>query len=160
MYIKHHTELHPLVFRAICRFFISNKYNHAYKSCLPQILRGASSSRRMGWLRKISLDLRHNPRISFSCSCTFLPGFAPLTATRKQKRKLSKNNNGCTQPGWQCLLQHHYAEAVKYKMWPFTPRQNYAHSEWEMQCVSDQVHVVPCPSSITQKYPQPTHKLP
>lgn len=45
----------------------------------PQILRGASSSRRMGWLKKISRDLRHRPRISFSVSCTFFPGREPCT---------------------------------------------------------------------------------
>lgn len=45
----------------------------------PQILRGASSSRRIGWLRKISRDLRHRPRISFSVSCTFFPGREPCT---------------------------------------------------------------------------------
>lgn len=48
----------------------------------PQILRGASNSKRMGWLRKISRDLRHSPRISLSVSCTFLPGREPLTARR------------------------------------------------------------------------------
>lgn len=47
----------------------------------PQILRGASSSRRMGWLRKISRDLRHRPRISFSVSCTFFPGREPCTGS-------------------------------------------------------------------------------
>ena len=48
----------------------------------PQILRGASSSRRIGWLRKSSLDLRHRPRISVSVSWTFFPGRDPLTVTR------------------------------------------------------------------------------
>lgn len=52
---------------------------------LPQIFRGASSSRRMGWLRKISLDLRHSPRISFSASCTFLPGLDPFTGENKKE---------------------------------------------------------------------------
>lgn len=47
----------------------------------PQILRGASSSRRIGWLRKISRDLRHRPRISFSVSCTFFPGLEPCTGS-------------------------------------------------------------------------------
>lgn len=45
----------------------------------PQIFSGASSSRRMGWLRKISLDFRHRPRISPSVSWTFFPGREPLT---------------------------------------------------------------------------------
>ncbi len=46
---------------------------------LPQILSGASNSRSIGCERKISLDLRHRPRISFSVSCTFLPGRDPRT---------------------------------------------------------------------------------
>lgn len=52
----------------------------------PQILRGASSSRRMGWLRKISRDLRHRPRISFSVSCTFFPGLEPCTGGGKRRQ--------------------------------------------------------------------------
>lgn len=51
----------------------------AWAGISPQILRGASSSKRMGWLRKISRDLRHRPRISFSVNCTFLPGREPCT---------------------------------------------------------------------------------
>lgn len=52
-------------------------------------MRGASSSRRMGWLRKISRDLRHRPRISFSVSCTFFPGREPCTG----------GGVGCQDPG-------------------------------------------------------------
>lgn len=33
----------------------------------------------MGWLRNISRDFRHSPRISFSVSCTFFPGREPCT---------------------------------------------------------------------------------
>ena len=51
----------------------------------PQILSGASSSRRMGCERKISRDLRHSPRISFSVSWTFLPGRDPRTAKKRGK---------------------------------------------------------------------------
>lgn len=50
----------------------------------PQILRGASSSSRMGWLRKISRDFRHSPRISFSVSCTFFPGRDPWTGPTRE----------------------------------------------------------------------------
>lgn len=46
---------------------------------LPQIFKGASNSRRIGWDRNISLDLMQRPRISFSDSWTFLPGRAPRT---------------------------------------------------------------------------------
>lgn len=46
---------------------------------LPQIFNGASSSSRIGWLRKISLDLLHKLLISFSVNCTFLPGLDPRT---------------------------------------------------------------------------------
>lgn len=52
---------------------------------LPHIFSGASSSSRIGWLRKISLDFKHSPLISFSWSWTFLPGFDPLTVGRNQK---------------------------------------------------------------------------
>ena len=46
---------------------------------LPQIFRGASSSNRTGWFKKISLDFRHSPRTSDSVSCTFFPGRLPRT---------------------------------------------------------------------------------
>lgn len=52
----------------------------------PQIFRGASSSSRIGWLRKISRDLRQRPRISFSVSWTFLPGLEPFTLKQKCHR--------------------------------------------------------------------------
>lgn len=45
----------------------------------PQIFRGASSSSRMGWLRKISLDLMHRPRTSASVIWTIFPGRLPRT---------------------------------------------------------------------------------
>lgn len=80
-------------------------FTYAYTSHLPQILRGASSSSRMGWLRKISLDFRHNPRISFSCSCTFLPGFAPLTAAweHKQRQRQQWFNAVLANVGWSII---------------------------------------------------------
>ena len=46
----------------------------------PQIFKGASNSNKIGWLRKISLDFKQRPLISFSVSCTFLPGRDPRTA--------------------------------------------------------------------------------
>ena len=49
----------------------------------PHILSGASSSSRMGWLRKSSRDFKHRPRISFSASCTFLPGFELRTSSKR-----------------------------------------------------------------------------
>ena len=54
----------------------------------PQIFRGASSSRSIGWLRKISRDFKHRPRISFSASCTFLPGREPRT-TNSHRQHIS-----------------------------------------------------------------------
>lgn len=45
----------------------------------PQIFRGASSSSRMGWLRKISLDLIQRPRTSASVIWTIFPGRLPRT---------------------------------------------------------------------------------
>ena len=49
---------------------------------LPQIFNGASSSSKMGCDKNISLDLRHNPLISFSESCTFFPGREPRTENK------------------------------------------------------------------------------
>lgn len=46
----------------------------------PQILSGASSSSRMGWLRKISRDLMQRPRTSASVIWTIFPGRHPRTA--------------------------------------------------------------------------------
>lgn len=65
-------------------------FNGTADSHSPQILRGASSSRRIGWLKKISLDLMHNPRISPSVSCTFFPGLEPRTEI--QERNLDPAN--------------------------------------------------------------------
>ena len=50
---------------------------HAF---LPQILIGASNSRRLGWLMKISLAVKHSCRISCSVNCTCLPGLPFLTS--------------------------------------------------------------------------------
>jgi len=50
------------------------------KRKVPQILRGASSSKRLGWLEKISLETRQSCLISGSESCTCLPGL-PLTSS-------------------------------------------------------------------------------
>jgi hypothetical protein len=46
---------------------------------LPHIFRGASSSRRMGWLMKISRAFVQRNRISYSASWTCLPGRLPRT---------------------------------------------------------------------------------
>lgn len=48
---------------------------------VPHILMGASNSRRMGWLIKISLAFVQRYFISYSCSCTGLPGRFPRTVT-------------------------------------------------------------------------------
>lgn len=45
----------------------------------PQILMGASSSNRMGWFMKISRAFVQRYLISYSCSCTGLPGRFPRT---------------------------------------------------------------------------------
>ena len=55
---------------------------------LPHIFKGASSSKRIGCDKKISLDLRHNPRISPSVNCTFFPGRAPRTRNKIEFRLL------------------------------------------------------------------------
>lgn len=50
----------------------------------PQIFRGASSSNRMGWLRKISLDLMQRPRTSASVIWTIFPGRHPRTGEERK----------------------------------------------------------------------------
>lgn len=55
----------------------------------PQILRGASSSSRMGWLRKISLDLMQRPRTSASDIWTIFPGRHPRTREERKDKMLS-----------------------------------------------------------------------
>src|SRR5271154_6637060 len=49
---------------------------------VPHILRGASSSRRMGWLMKISRAFVQRNRISYSASWTCFPGRLPRTRAR------------------------------------------------------------------------------
>lgn len=66
------------------------------KAILPQILSGASSSSSIGWLRKISRDFRHNPRISFSVNWTFLPGLEPFTKTKTWTHKTLTLKNTST----------------------------------------------------------------
>ena len=51
----------------------------------PQILIGASSSSRIGWLIKISLAFVHKYLISYSASWTGFPGRLPRTITKKKK---------------------------------------------------------------------------
>lgn len=60
----------------------------------PQILMGASSSRRIGWLMKISRALVQRNLISYSCSWTCLPGRLPRTAKEVDTRKVSKRSRG------------------------------------------------------------------
>ena len=58
---------------------ITNILSNDYEIFIPQILRGASNSSKMGWLRNISRDFKHKPLISDSVNCTFLPGLEPRT---------------------------------------------------------------------------------
>lgn len=75
---EHHLQKERVFF-----FFLTGylklKQSIRFSRNLPQILSGASSSSSIGWLRKISRDFRHNPRISFSVNWTFLPGLEPFT---------------------------------------------------------------------------------
>ena len=52
---------------------------------LPQILIGASSSSRIGWLIKISLAFVHKYLISYSASWTGFPGRLPRTKSTKTR---------------------------------------------------------------------------
>lgn len=58
----------------ILHSYIKYKYHYS-----PHILRGASNSKRIGCERKISLDFKQSPRISFSVNWTFFPGRDPRT---------------------------------------------------------------------------------
>lgn len=84
----------------------------------PQILRGASSSRRMGWLRKISRDLRHRPRISFSVSCTFFPGREPCTGGRTGVRTPVPQTGG----GWATRVPQGHFWGRQGLLGPSLPR--------------------------------------
>jgi hypothetical protein len=53
---------------------------------LPHILMGASSSRRMGWLIKMSLAFVQRYLISYSWSWTGFPGRLPRTAIQRKPR--------------------------------------------------------------------------
>lgn len=57
---------------------------------LPQIFSGASNSKRIGWLRKISRDLIHKPRTSASVICTIFPGRHPRTDKQRINGQFSK----------------------------------------------------------------------
>lgn len=59
----------------------------------PHILRGASSSSRIGWLRNISLDLRHKPLTSASANWTVFPGRQPRTIIAIKIIIMRKNYN-------------------------------------------------------------------
>ena len=52
----------------------------------PQILRGASSSSRIGCCRNSSLDLRHRPLTSASVIWTVLPGRLPRTEIKLHQK--------------------------------------------------------------------------
>lgn len=88
----------------------------------PQILIGASSSSRMGWLIKISRAFVQRNLISYSCSCTCLPGRFPRTAqaggrtsvsTRQQAQTSGLGCSGCARarvnPVPPCSMQCHAA---------------------------------------------------
>lgn len=62
----------------------------------PQILIGASSSNKFGCDKNISRLLRHNPLISFSVSCTFLPGREPRTSNRRSMMLSTSIDVVCT----------------------------------------------------------------
>jgi len=59
----------------------------------PHILRGASNSRRIGWERKISRDLRQRPRTSASASWTVFPGRPPARTSSSREMILSTFNS-------------------------------------------------------------------
>ena len=65
---------------------ITNILSNDYEIFIPQILRGASNSSKMGWLRNISRDFKHKPLISDSVNCTFLPGLEPRTVEIRKKK--------------------------------------------------------------------------
>lgn len=82
MMIKGVTCHHHCKYCKVCFFWLLFSVISYVYQYLPQILRGASSSRRMGWLRKISRDFRHRPLTSASVIWTILPGLHPLTGIK------------------------------------------------------------------------------
>lgn len=66
----------------IQRVLVNRSIVHVHRlivTMIPQILRGASNSNRIGWLMKISLALMQSPLTSASVRLTFFPGLLPLT---------------------------------------------------------------------------------
>ena len=64
---------------------------------VPQILMGASSSSKIGWLIKISRAFMQRERISDSNSCTCFPGLLPRTSSKRvmicdYKRQTPRNS--------------------------------------------------------------------
>ena len=64
---------------------------------IPQILMGASSSSKIGWLIKISRAFMQRERISDSNSCTCFPGLLPRTSSKRvmicdYKRQTPRNS--------------------------------------------------------------------
>lgn len=81
---------------------IVNSTKQNSKKILPQILMGASSSRRLGCCRKISLDFKQSLLISDSDSCTCFPGL-PLTSSNRLIISSS-----ATESIWFSLLLHQF----------------------------------------------------
>nr|POE77548.1 hypothetical protein CFP56_09195 [Quercus suber] len=91
-------------------------------TCTKHTLIGASSSRRMGWLMKISRALVQRKRISVSSNCTCFPGLLPRTSSRRSMM-LSKSTSfwsaiasggrGCGRRfEWGCGYQPNSARTV------------------------------------------------
>ena len=90
----------------------------------PQILRGASSSSRIGWLRKSSLDLRHRPLISVSVNWTFLPGRDPRTETKPGFNRIFLVN-------WNKQIYGHFSGGA-HRIW----MKHGIASQWIMNTLS------------------------
>ena len=147
MYFPQFHQLNMNIAQAIIIWLMNGKVR--FNS--PQILSGASNSRRIGWLRNSSLDLRHRPLISFSVSWTFLPGRDPRTEKRIYTswnfRKVQKHcssvkdrwmkvgQNLRTTPDMSRIFTHIHnkvaawvkADAEKHKALFFSPRVQKEH---------------------------------
>lgn len=76
----------------------------------PHIFKGASNSRRIGWERNISLDLRQRPRTSDSANWTVLPGRVP---DRTVKTNIQVTLTGAVKNKKNCLTWKKKEEKCK-----------------------------------------------
>ena len=81
---------------------------------------GASSSSRIGWFMKISRAFVQRCLISYSCSCTGLPGRLPRTVIEKSGKKRDDHQHRCLN---KSKPQHSLGVKMRKRGHIFQPRQ-------------------------------------